>query len=42
MNKIIIKIGNKTETFENMQEAIDFIIESLLYNDIPFAVNYEE
>lgn len=43
MTNTIITINSTEEKieFEDMQEAIDFIIDDLMTNDIEFTVTYE-
>ena len=42
MEKTIVTVGEEENTFDDMQEAIDFIIDDLMLNDIAFSVRYEQ
>jgi hypothetical protein len=41
MEKTIVTVGEEENIFDDMQEAIDFIIDDLMLNDIAFSVRYE-
>ena len=41
MIKIIVTVNSREATFNDMQEAIDYIIDDLMLNDIEFSVKYK-
>jgi hypothetical protein len=41
MEKTTVTVGEEENIFDDMQEAIDFIIDDLMLNDIAFSVRYE-
>ena len=41
MEKTIVTVNGEETIFDDMQEAIDYIVDDLMLNDIEFSVRYE-